>query len=73
MINTQMAHFLWDNADGGHKYHLASWDFVCQKQEFGGLGIQNLREYNLCFLASWIKRYHLDSHKIWKTIVDSKY
>ena len=71
MINSQMAHFLWDNVAGNRKYHLANWGLVCQKQEFGGFGIQNLREYNLCLLASWIKKYHLDSHKIWKAIVDS--
>jgi hypothetical protein len=46
---------------------------VSQKKEFGGLGIQNIREFNLCLLASWIKRYHLDKNKIWKTIVDFKY
>jgi hypothetical protein len=52
---------------------LASWDFVSQKQEFGGLGIQNLRDFNLCLLSSWIKRYHLDDNKIWKLIVDYRY
>lgn len=28
---------------------------------------------NICLLASWIKRYHLDSSKLWKEIVDFKY
>jgi hypothetical protein len=28
---------------------------------------------NLCLLASWIKRYQLDGHKLWKQIIDHKY
>jgi hypothetical protein len=72
-INSQMAHFFWNNTEDSHKYHLVNWGFVSRKKEFGGLGIQNLREFNLCLLASWIKRYHLDNNKIWRMIVDYKY
>jgi hypothetical protein len=46
---------------------------VAQKIEYGGLGIPNLAEMNLCLLASWIRRYQLDEHKIWKQIIDHKY
>ena len=28
---------------------------------------------NLCLLASWIKKYHLDDNKLWKQIIDHKY
>jgi hypothetical protein len=73
MINSQMSNFLWDDTEDGRKYHLANWDLVCLKKEFGGLGVQNLQDYNLCLLASWIRRYHLDTNKIWRQIVDSKY
>ena len=51
-IKSQMAHFFWDNVGDSHKYHLASWDLISQKKDFGGLGIQNLRDFNLCLLAS---------------------
>lgn len=40
---------------------------------FGGLGIPDLRELNLCLLASWIKRYQLDGGKLWREIIDDKY
>jgi hypothetical protein len=59
MINSPMANFFWDDKDGGHKYNLANWGLVYQTQEFGGMGVQNLRDYNLCLLASWVKRYSL--------------
>lgn len=43
------------------------------KKEYGGLGIPNIRDLNLCLLGSWVKRYAQDEGKIWKTIVDNKY
>jgi hypothetical protein len=68
-----MAHCLWDNYEGHHKYHLADWGLVTRKKEFGGLGIPDLSEMNMCLLASWIKRYHLNEDKLWKQIIDNKY
>jgi hypothetical protein len=73
VINSQMSHFFWDNIGDSHKYYLTSWDLVSQKNKFGGLGIQNIRDFNLCLLASWIIRYHMDNNKIWRMIVDYKY
>ena len=73
LINTQMAHCLWSDFEGNRKLHLAKWDLVCMKKEFGGLGIPNLKEVNLCLLGSWLKRYISDDGKIWKTIIDHKY
>jgi hypothetical protein len=43
------------------------------KKEYGVLGIPNIRELNLCLLASWIRRYSLDDNKLWKQIIDFKY
>jgi hypothetical protein len=54
-INYQMAHFFWNNIGESHKYHLANWDFVSRKKEYGGLGIQNMRDFNLRLLSYWIK------------------
>jgi hypothetical protein len=73
LINSQMAHCLWDNYEGHHKYHLAKWGLVAQKKEYGGLGVPDLAELNMCLLASWIKRYQLDNDKIRKQIIDYKY
>ena len=56
-----------------HRYHLANQGLVSQKKEFGGLGVSNLRETNMCLLASWIKRYELDAGKLWRQIIDFKY
>jgi hypothetical protein len=43
------------------------------KKEFGGLGVLNLRELNLCLIGSWVRRYIVDKDKIWKVLVAIKY
>jgi hypothetical protein len=73
LIESQMAHSLWNNTSECHRHHLASWQHVTMKKEFGGLGVPSLRELNVCLLGSWIKRYSVDDGKIKKLIVDAKY
>jgi hypothetical protein len=68
-----MAHCLWNNTADCHRYHLASWQHVTMLKEYGGLGVPNIRELNLCLLGSWIRRYSLDGGKIWKNLVDYKH
>jgi hypothetical protein len=46
---------------------------LCQKKEYGGLGIPDLRELNLCLLASWVQRFYNPKPKLWKEIVRCKY
>ena len=72
-ITSQMAHFFWGNLGDDHKYHLANWGLISQKKDFGGLGVPNLREFNMALLASWAKRYFMDSDKNWFRLVDHKY
>jgi hypothetical protein len=73
LLESQMAHCLWGSEGDIHRYHPASWAHVTMKKEFGGLGVSNLRELNLCLLGSRIRRYNLDGDKIWKNLVDFKY
>jgi hypothetical protein len=32
LINSQMAHCIWDNYEGHHKYHLANWGLVTKRR-----------------------------------------
>lgn len=73
LMNSQLAHCFWDSYDGHFKYHLANIELLTMKKEFGGLGIPNLADMNLCLLASWVKRHEQGNGKIWKQIVDFKY
>ena len=72
MINTQMANCSWNGLEGQKKFHLANWPLVSIKKEFGGLGIRNIHDLNICLLVAWIKLYACNEDKIWKTIIDKK-
>jgi len=32
-----------------------NWDTVCLRKEFGGLGVRQLREFNLSLLGKWCR------------------
>ena len=73
IINTHLANCLWNDNAEAHKIHLVKWDSVAMLKDFGGLGIPNLRYLNISLLASWIKRYNVDRHKLWRQYIDFKY
>jgi hypothetical protein len=72
-INSQMSNFFWNDQEGNHKYHLSNWQSLCQRKEAGELGIPDMRELNLCLLASWVQRFYDGTSQLWKHIVDCKY
>jgi hypothetical protein len=37
------------------------------------MGVLDLRNLNLCLLASWVHRYYADNDKLWKRVIDAKY
>ena len=72
-LNTHMSNYLWNDIEGAHKYHLANWELVSLNKDYGGLGLPNLRDLNICLLASWLKRYEKDKNKLWRELIDYKY
>jgi hypothetical protein len=72
-IYSQMSHFFWGDLDDLHKYHLANWELITRKKEFGGLDDPNFRDMNLCLLGSWFKRFVTAGDKLWKKLVEFKY
>jgi hypothetical protein len=61
-----MANFLWNDQEGNHKYHLANFQSLAQRKDFGGWGIPDHSCLNMCLLSSWINRYHRSGNVIWK-------
>jgi hypothetical protein len=37
------------------------------------MGVPNLRDLNLCLIASWVQRYHDAEGRLWRVIIDHKY
>lgn len=73
LINSQMTNCLWSDSEGKDKIHLANWPFICLKKEFGGTGIPNLQDLNVCLIGSWVKRCISSEGSLWRKIVDAKY
>jgi len=65
--------FLWGWEYDGRKVSWASWKKVCEPHEDDGLGIIDLRVFNLALLDKWIWRLGYDKDCLWKEILDSKY
>jgi hypothetical protein len=49
--------FVWGGLNEEPKFNLVKWAQICSPKQGGGLGIQNLRTFNLALLGKWIWRY----------------
>jgi hypothetical protein len=49
MINSRMGHFLWNNTEDKHKYHLANWPLVAKKR-FWRFGDSRFKEFKFDFV-----------------------
>jgi len=46
--------FLWGWRSGGRKIVWASWEKVCEPRGNGGLGVINIKFFNITLLGKWI-------------------
>jgi len=65
--------FLWGWGSEGRRIVWASWDKVCAPKEKGGLGMIDIRRFNIALLGKWIWRLGSEKQGLWKEVVDSKY
>ncbi|GKV44765.1 hypothetical protein SLEP1_g51921 [Rubroshorea leprosula] len=65
--------FLWGGAEKGKKIRWVSWKKVCKEKENGGLGVKNLRKFNLALLGKWWGRVIEEEGRLWKEVISEKY
>ena len=46
--------FLWGGLGDEPKFHLVDWSMVCTPLSSSGLGIRNLRTFNVALLGKWL-------------------
>jgi len=49
-----------------------AWHKVCESKDKGGLGVIDIRKFNLALLGKWIWRLKSEKRSLWKNILDSK-
>ncbi|MCH88010.1 LINE-1 reverse transcriptase like [Trifolium medium] len=66
--------FLWGtSASGGSKILWVSWGDVCRSKKDGGLGVKDLKLFNLSLLAKWRWRLLTEDKPQWKLVLEAKY
>ncbi|GKV25593.1 hypothetical protein SLEP1_g35004 [Rubroshorea leprosula] len=65
--------FLWGGVEGGKKINWVRWDKVCRDKEQGGLGVKDLRKFNLALLGKWWGRLVNEEDGLWKKVILQKY
>ncbi|GKV32054.1 hypothetical protein SLEP1_g40687 [Rubroshorea leprosula] len=65
--------FLWGGAAGEKKINLVKWEQVCKGRKQGGLGVKDLRKFNIALLGKWWGRIVMADKGLWKKVIAEKY
>ncbi|GKV37224.1 hypothetical protein SLEP1_g45281 [Rubroshorea leprosula] len=65
--------FLWGGGGEERKINWVSWVKVCKKREDGGLGVRDLRKFNMALMGKWWGRLAENKEGLWKRVVAGKY
>ncbi|GKV30901.1 hypothetical protein SLEP1_g39668 [Rubroshorea leprosula] len=65
--------FLWGSGEGKRKISLVCWDKVCRSKVEGGLGIKELRRFNLALLGKWWSRMASENESLLYRVIKEKY
>ncbi|GKV42304.1 hypothetical protein SLEP1_g49718 [Rubroshorea leprosula] len=65
--------FLWGGSREENKIKWVSWERVCRKKVCGGLGVKNLRKFNLALMGKWWGRLAKGEEGLWGKVIKGKY
>lgn len=65
--------FLWGGCSEARKIPWVRWSEVCKPKTEGGLGVRDLRVFNLALLGKWRWRLLSDGSSLWRDIIVARY
>ncbi|GAU30676.1 hypothetical protein TSUD_39000 [Trifolium subterraneum] len=65
--------FLWGGGMEEKKLCWVKWDHICLPRDVGGLGVKNLKLFNIALLSKWKWRCVNDSEAIWMDVLRYRY
>ena len=65
--------FLWSGLGDEPKFHLVNWATICAPLSSSGLGIRNLRFFNVALLEKWLWRFGHERDALWRQVIKVKY
>ncbi|GAU19481.1 hypothetical protein TSUD_77250 [Trifolium subterraneum] len=65
--------FFWGGCEDSRKIPWVSWKSICLSKEGGGLGVRQMREFNLALLGKWCWRMLVDREGLWFRVLVARY
>jgi hypothetical protein len=65
--------FLWGGSEDERKINWVKWEKICRPIEEGGLGIKNLRAFNISLLCKWDWKTRSESESLWYRALANRY
>lgn len=72
-LTSMQIKFLWGGDLETNKTAWVKWELICKPIEHGGLGIKDLRKFNLALLGKWRFKLLQNDVSLWCRVFSSKY
>jgi hypothetical protein len=72
-IESLLNKFFWGGSEDKRKISWISWNSLCLRKEYGGLGVRSLREFNIALLGKWCWRLLVERDGLWRRVLVARY